>query len=144
MYGMCCTKSFLARLFATRQAPLSTGFSRQEYWSGLPCPPPEALPHSGTEHASPAAAACKQILYHWASREAPLYMKSTLLRKTSSVCSHCLPPPKSKLHNMPFKAFHNPAVSALSPNMYPFMYLRSKKFHAILHSQNTTLSCLYF
>ena len=25
---------------ATRQAPLSMGFSRQEYWSGLPCPPP--------------------------------------------------------------------------------------------------------
>ena len=24
----------------TRQAPLSTGFSRQEHWSGLPCPPP--------------------------------------------------------------------------------------------------------
>ena len=26
---------------AARQAPLSLGFSRQEYWSGLPCPPPE-------------------------------------------------------------------------------------------------------
>ena len=27
------------------QAPLSMGFSRQEYWSGLPCPPPGDLPH---------------------------------------------------------------------------------------------------
>ena len=27
-----------------RQAPLSMGLSRQEYWSGLPCPPPGALP----------------------------------------------------------------------------------------------------
>ena len=27
-----------------RQAPLSMGFSRQEYWSGLPVPPPEDLP----------------------------------------------------------------------------------------------------
>ena len=26
------------------QPPLSMGFSRQEYWSGLPCPPPGALP----------------------------------------------------------------------------------------------------
>ena len=26
------------------QAPLSVGFSRQEYWSGLPCPPPGAFP----------------------------------------------------------------------------------------------------
>ena len=53
-------KSFsLVRLFATlwtvaRQAPLSLGFSRQEYWSGLPCPPPGVLPNSGTEPASPA------------------------------------------------------------------------------------------
>ena len=29
---------------AARQAPLSMGFSRQEYWSGLPCPPPGNLP----------------------------------------------------------------------------------------------------
>ena len=34
------------------QAPLSTGFSRQEYWSGLPCPPPEDLPHPGIEPVS--------------------------------------------------------------------------------------------
>ena len=27
----------------TRQAPLSKGFSRQEHWSGLPCPPPDKL-----------------------------------------------------------------------------------------------------
>ena len=39
-----------ATLWATaRWAPLSMGFSRQEYWSGLPCPPPEDLPHLGTE-----------------------------------------------------------------------------------------------
>ena len=30
-----------------RQAPLPTGFSRQEYWSGLPCPPPGDLPDPG-------------------------------------------------------------------------------------------------
>ena len=29
------------------QAPLSMGFSRQEHWSGLPCPPPGDLPHPG-------------------------------------------------------------------------------------------------
>ena len=31
------------------QAPLSMGFSRHEYWSGLPCPPPGDLPDPGTE-----------------------------------------------------------------------------------------------
>ena len=41
------------------QAPLSMGFSRQEYWSGLPCPPPGDLPDPGskpTSHTSPALA----------------------------------------------------------------------------------------
>ena len=36
------------------QAPLFMAFSRQEYWSGLPFPPPEDLPDSGIELASPA------------------------------------------------------------------------------------------
>ena len=37
-----------------RQAHLSVGFSRQEYWSGLLCPPPGNLPHPGIEPWSPA------------------------------------------------------------------------------------------
>jgi hypothetical protein len=45
------------RLFAAPwtvacQAPLSVGFSRQEYWSGFPCPPPGDLPDPGMESAS--------------------------------------------------------------------------------------------
>ena len=35
------------------QAPLSMGFSRQEYWSGLPFPSPGDLPHPGIEPRSP-------------------------------------------------------------------------------------------
>ena len=38
------------------QAPLSMGFSRQEYWSGLSCPPPGDLPDSDIEPVSPALA----------------------------------------------------------------------------------------
>ena len=44
---------------AALQAPLSMGFSRQEYWSGLPCPPPGDLPDPGikpTSLMSPALA----------------------------------------------------------------------------------------
>ena len=46
-------------LFATLwtvacQAPLSMGFSRQEYWSGLPFPSPGDLPDPGIETGSPA------------------------------------------------------------------------------------------
>ena len=47
------------RLFATpwtvaNQAPPSMGFSRQEYWSGLPFPSPGDLPNPGIEPRSPA------------------------------------------------------------------------------------------
>ena len=38
----------------TRQAPLSTGFSGQESWSRLLCPPPGDLPNPGMEPRSPA------------------------------------------------------------------------------------------
>ena len=37
---------------AACQAPLYMGFSRQEYWSGLPCPPPGDLPDPGIEPVS--------------------------------------------------------------------------------------------
>ena len=40
----------LATLWAVaQQAPLSMGFSRQEYWSELPCPSPGDLPDTGIE-----------------------------------------------------------------------------------------------
>ena len=60
------------RLFATPWtaaylAPLSMGFSRQEYWSGVPFPSPADLPDPGIKPMSPAWQA---ILYHWATREA--------------------------------------------------------------------------
>ena len=47
---------FAAPWTAAFQAPLSMGFSRQEYWSGLPFPPPGDLPNPGIEPASPALA----------------------------------------------------------------------------------------
>ena len=51
-----------------RQGPLSMGFSRQEYWSGLPFPPPGNLPDPVIEPmslTSPALAG--RFLYHWAT-----------------------------------------------------------------------------
>ena len=38
---------------AAHQAPLSMGFSRQEYWSELPCPSPGDLPNPGIESGFP-------------------------------------------------------------------------------------------
>ena len=50
---------------ATRQAPLSMGFSRQEYWSGLPCPPPGDLLDLGIEPLSLMSICTgRWVLYH--------------------------------------------------------------------------------
>ena len=46
---------FVTLWTVTCQAPLSVGFSRQEYWSRLPCPPPGDLPDQGIEPRSPVA-----------------------------------------------------------------------------------------
>ena len=57
--GTCFVLSHFSRVhpFVTLQteacqAPLSMGFSRQEYWSGLPCPPPADPLHPGIEPTS--------------------------------------------------------------------------------------------
>ena len=46
----------------THQTPLSTGFSRQEHWSGLPCPPWWDLPDPGIKHVSPESQADSLLL----------------------------------------------------------------------------------
>ena len=63
------------RLFETPwtialQVPLSMGFSRQEYWSGLTFPPAEDLPDPGTEPMSPVSPALQvdfSVLSHLGS-----------------------------------------------------------------------------
>ena len=47
-----CVRLFVTLWTVAIQAPLSMGFSRQEYWSGLPCPSPGNLPNLGIEPAS--------------------------------------------------------------------------------------------
>ena len=50
-------KPFATLWTVTHKASVSLGFSRQEYWIGVPCPPPEDLPDPGTEPVSLAAPA---------------------------------------------------------------------------------------
>ena len=53
--------------YIAHQAPLSMGFSRQEYWSGLPCLPPGDLPDPGIELMSHVS-----CLLHWQAGSLPL------------------------------------------------------------------------
>ena len=47
-----CIQHFATPWTVARQAPLSMGFPRQEYWSGLPCSPPGDLSDPGIEPMS--------------------------------------------------------------------------------------------
>ena len=67
---------------AARQAPLSMGFSRQEYWSGLQCPPPGDLPNPGIEPKSLTVSCIgRRVLYHYITWELP-YLSKMLLKFT--------------------------------------------------------------
>ena len=65
-YVLCCVEPLSrVQLFATLgtlacQAPLSMGFFRQEYWSGLSFPPPGDPPSPGIEPASPVSPALQE------------------------------------------------------------------------------------
>ena len=70
LYASCCT-GVVAKSCPTLaipwtiacQASLSMGFSRQEYWSGLPISSPEDLPNPGIEPRSPALQSGTRLLY---------------------------------------------------------------------------------
>ena len=56
---------FLVTLWTVaRQAPLSMGFSRQEHWSGLPCPPLGDLPDLGIQPVSLTSPALEGRLFN--------------------------------------------------------------------------------
>ena len=54
--SLSCVRLFVTLWTVACQAPLSIGFFRQEYWSGLPFSPPEDLPNLGIELMSPELA----------------------------------------------------------------------------------------
>ena len=54
MKSLSCVRLFATPCTVAYQAPPSMGFSRQEYWSGLPLPSPGDLPNQGIESWSPA------------------------------------------------------------------------------------------
>ena len=73
------------------QAPLSMGFPRQEYWSGLPFPSPEDLPNPGIKPMSPALAG------GFFTTELPMLCYAKSLQSCLTLCdprdgSHQAPP----------------------------------------------------
>ena len=54
-----------------RQAPLTMGFSRHEYWSGLPCRPHGDLPSQRSDLCLLSLLHCRQVLYQWCHLGSP-------------------------------------------------------------------------
>ena len=124
------------------QAPLSMGFSRQDYWSGLPCPPPEDLPDPGIEPTSPALAGglftteptgnphvhiCIYIihLYTYINKDVYMYM-------WGYVCIWCV---------YIYIYIHIHVDVCISIYLYIYFF---KLFKSYLHKKNIKLSCRHF
>ena len=71
-----CVQLFVILWTVACQAPLLMGFSRQGYWSGLPCPPPGDLPDPGITSASPVSPELQADSLHWVTGEAAVYPQS--------------------------------------------------------------------
>ena len=65
---LCRVQLFVTLWGVACQPPLSMGFSRQEYWSGLPCPPPGDLL---TQGSNPYLLHFRQILHHLSHQGSP-------------------------------------------------------------------------
>ena len=94
---ICAQLPTQVRLFVTPWnvaclTPLSMGFSRQEYWRGLPFPPPSHLPDPGIEPVSPVLASGFFFFFnHWATWEAPVLLHSLSKRCRFSSWHFLLP-----------------------------------------------------
>ena len=78
---------FVTLWTVAHQAPLSMGFSRQDYSSGLPCPPPGDLPNPGIKPTSPALQVDSLPPSHQRSPISDLVLFIFLL-----MCLLCFPP----------------------------------------------------
>ena len=125
LYHWCvCPKSFsCVWLFVTPwtvacQAPLSMRFSRQEYWSGLPFPPPGDLPDPGIKPASRMSPALADRLFTTSAAGEALVNKAWVKRIVNlGVIRQCEPAP----HSFPFppSRIHRILVSDMQTKTRP-------------------------
>ena len=102
-----CVWLFATLCTVAHQAPLSMGLSREEHWSGLPCPPPGDLPDPGIEPVSLAFPALESRFFHTnTSREAHsksllviyfIYISEYMLIPISEFVTLCPIPPQYPL-----------------------------------------------
>ena len=128
-----------ARLFVTlwtaaHQAPLSMGFSKQEYWSGLPSPFLEVFPTQGSNLHLPCLQHCRWILYHWATGETLRALKQD----------------QKILHSLLASRFSLPWATGQLGNLFSLNFFMASKTHFVIckafhvrHSLSLSFSTTY-
>ena len=98
------------------------GFSRQEYWSGLPCPPPGDLPHPRFELTS-AFISCSAggFFTHWATWEALFTTEPSSNSKLSHCCWVIEYTCKNILHHKELKKTNNKKTNPDVNNCRPWL-----------------------
>ena len=77
---VCVTQSCLTLCDPVDQAPLTMGFSRQEYWIALPCLPPRGSSWPRDRTCVPCTG--RQVLYHWGTREVKQQNRTSRRRRS--------------------------------------------------------------
>ena len=145
-----CVRLFVTPWTTARQVPLSMRFSRQEYWSGPPFPPP-GDGYSLTR--DPACVFCngRWILYHWATQEAPSYWSLLFHRSvgSDSLRSHgqqharlpCpSPSPRACSNSCPLSQWCHPTILCLPllllPSVFPSIRAFSNELALGIHGSS--------
>ena len=92
---------FVTLWTVARQALLSMGLYRQEYWSRLPCPPPGDLPDPGIESASPAASAFRANSLPLRYQGSPKVLNEVISKSTSQSLTAPTSAPSSSQGRLP-------------------------------------------
>ena len=120
-----CVRLRMTLWTATHYAPLSTGFSRQEYWHGLTCLPPGTLLNPEIEPVSPGLQVDSLPLSYWGKLELPP-LGLLILRPLDSGWNYSICPPGSpacKLQISRLVSLHNHVVDVLVINLFVHMYI---------------------
>ena len=127
--SLSCVRLYVTTWTAAFQAPPLMGFSRQEYWSGLPFPSPEDIPDPGID---PGLRHCRQMVYHLSHQRSPSF-------EFSSVQSlSCV-----QLFATPWTAAHQASLSINNSRSLPrLMSIESvmPSNHLILSSSSPTFN----
>ena len=84
--GFSCVQLFVTLWIIAHQTPLFIGFSRQEYWSRLPCSPPGDLSDPGMESTFLISCIGRQVLYHQHHLGSPRRITATVTAKSLQLC----------------------------------------------------------